>query len=139
MFNRMSYTGLAGLFLLLYILTCRASAAQGVTLYRCNIEGEIEFRQTACEAGDETLQHVTNINSGLTPSEPVLRHETVSEKTDTVSQRESPSVSEKACWKKRQLLDRVESRLRTGYRASQYQRLHRRQEEYEDFIRRFCR
>ncbi len=137
MIHRMTAIGLMGLFLSLFTMSCQIMA-KGVTLHRCNIDGEIEFRQTACEAGEETLQHVSNTSSGVTPSEPGLRLKKASEKSDTVSRRRPQPVNEKACWSKRRLLDRVESRLRTGYKASQYQRLHERQQEYEDYIRRFC-
>jgi hypothetical protein len=139
MFHRLTAIAATCLFLLLSVLFWRTSAAEGMTLYRCNIDGEIEFRQTACREGVETRLHTTHSSSGLTPSEPDLRLKTASEKTDTVSRRKTKLVSEKQCWNKRQQLDRVERRLRTGYRASEYQRLHDRQQEYEAFIHRFCR
>jgi hypothetical protein len=116
-----------------------SSAAEGVTLYRCDVDGNVEFRQTACQAGVEARQHVVHSNSGMTPSEPGLRLKMASEKTDTVSRRKTEPDSEKACWHKRRQLERVEKRLRTGYRASEYQRLHDRQRDYEQFIHRFCR
>jgi hypothetical protein len=127
------------LFLMLILFCCPAVLARGVSLYRCDIHGEIEFRQTACEEGDESLQRVTNTSGGLSPSEPGLRLKHTSEKSGTVSRTKSRQASELQCWKKRQALQRVERKLRTGYRASEYQRLHDRQREYEDYLRRFCR
>jgi hypothetical protein len=139
MFHRLTAIAATCLFLLLFVPLWRTSAAEGMALYRCNIDGEIEFRQTACREGVETRQRIIYSSSGLTPSEPGLRLKKTSEKTDTVSRRKTKQVSEKQCWNKHQQLDRVERRLRTGYRASEYQRLHDRQQEYEAFIHRFCR
>jgi len=115
------------------------SAADGVTLYRCVAGGRVEFRQTACEKGEESIQQIINGSSGLYPSEPALRLKKPSEKTDTIRSERVRQADEKACWKRRQQLERVERLLRSGYRASQYQRLHERQREYESYLRRFCR
>jgi hypothetical protein len=120
------------------LFCCLAAMAQDVGIYRCNVDGAIEFRQTACEQGQENLQHVSNTSSGLTPSEPGLRLKKISEKAYTISSAKPRQASEMQCWKKRQRLQRVERRLRTGYRASEYQRLHDRRREYEDYLRRFC-
>jgi hypothetical protein len=137
MFHKMALKGQIVLSLTLFC--CAATMAQGVGLYRCDIDGAIEFRQTACEEGGESRQRVTNTSSGLSSSEPGLRLKEKSEKADTVSKAKPRQASEMACWKKRQRLQRVERRLRTGYRASEYQRLHDRQREYEDYLSRFCR
>jgi hypothetical protein len=113
--------------------------ALGVSLYRCDKNGVIEFRQTSCQAGQEQHIQVINNSSGLTPSEPGLRLKKASEKTDRVSRKPSEASSDKGCWRKEQQLQRVERRLRAGYKASEYQRLHDRQREYEEYLRRFCR
>ncbi len=139
MIHRMAARGQTFLFLLLFLIDFHGAMARGVTLYRCEVDGNVEFRQTACETGDETLHNVTNSSSGLTPSEPGVRLKKPSEKTDTVTGKEIPQGGDRSCWTKRQRLERVERRLRAGYRASEYQRLHDRQREYEDYIRRFCR
>ncbi len=139
MIHRMAVPVHTFLFLLLFLIYCRDATAQGVTLYRCEVDGKVEFRQTACEAGDETLHHVINSSSGMTPSEPGVRLKKPSETADIVTGKKIPHGTDKACWTKRHRLERVERRLRAGYRASEYQRLHDRQREYEDYIRRFCR
>jgi len=38
-----------------------------------------------------------------------------------------------------QRLEKVDQQLRGGYRPVQYNGLHRKQERYEDYLRRFCR
>jgi hypothetical protein len=137
--HRMAAPGQIFLFLLLFLIVGRGATAQGVTYYRCEVDGNIEFRQTACKTGDETPHHVTNSSSGLTPSEPGVRLKKPSEKTDMVAGKKNPGTNDRSCFRKRHQLDRVERRLRAGYRPSEYQRLHDRQREYEDYIRRFCR
>jgi hypothetical protein len=137
MIHKMTLKGQIILFLPLFC--CTAAMAQGVSLYRCDIHGEIEYRQTACEEGDESRQRVKNTSSGLSPSEPGLRLKHTSDRADTVTRAKPRQASELQCWKKRLTLQRVERKLRAGYRASEYQRLHDRQRECEDYIRRFCR
>lgn len=137
--NLAGRTGLLFLSLLISQLDCRLSQAGGVSFYRCNVDGMIEFRQTACERGEESMTHVTDSSRGMTPSEPGLRLKKPSEKSDKTARTESKPADEARCWKKRQQLERVEQRLRSGYRPSQSQRLHDRQDEYEAYLRRFCR
>ena len=139
MIHSITSTGVILLFFICGSINAGAGMAQGVTLYRCEIDGAIEFRQTACEEGEESLQHVQERSSGMTPSEPGVRLKKPSESTDTVTQKRSQASNQQVCWGKRQRLERVERRLRAGYKASEYQRLHNRQREYEAYIRRFCR
>ena len=138
MIHRSAATGQNLLFLICCLIPVGAGMAQGVTLYRCEIDGAIEFRQTACVEGEETLQHVEERSSGMTPSEPGVRLKKPSEKTDTVTRKRHRASNDQACWRKRQRLEGVERRLRAGYKASEYQRLHDRQREYEAYIRQFC-
>jgi hypothetical protein len=63
----------------------------------------------------------------------------VPEKVAETGRQRAARVKQERCWKKRRQLDRVGRKLRTGYKASEYQPLHDRQREYEDFLRRFCR
>ena len=141
--HRSSLVGRLGRYFLIFlasrsILPCPATA--GTALYRCDDGGRIEFRQTACERGDESVTVVTDGSKGMTPSEPGLRLKKPSEKTDTVVHTEKArEVAEKRCWRKRMQLERVERKLRAGYKPSQYQRLHERQDAFTDYIRRFCR
>ncbi len=139
MIHRINWRGQVLRFLFCCLLVGESLPAQGVNVYRCDKNGTIEFRQTPCGDGEGRPVQVKNSSSGLTPSEPGLRLKKTSEKTDRVSHKQSKAPNEKHCWKKRQQLERVERRLRAGYKASQYQRLHDRQREYEDYLRRFCR
>lgn len=139
MFHRMTLSGQILRFLLCGLLASQSLAAFGVSLYRCDKNNVIEFRQTPCRGGEGRRVHVINNSNGLTPSEPGLHLKIPSEKADRVSPKVHKASSDKRCWRKRQQLERVERKLRAGYKASEYQPLHDRQREYEDYLRRFCR
>jgi hypothetical protein len=116
-----------------------ATVSEGVELYRCTRDGRVEFRQTACPDGEQTLTEVVDQSAGISPIEPALRLEsTTPEEPSSVLETRQPRASEERCWKTRQRLEWVERRLRAGYKPSQYDGLHRKQAEYQDYLKRFC-
>jgi hypothetical protein len=133
MFHKMTLKVQIVLFLLTSLFYSPAAPAQGLNHYPCDINGESKFRQAACEPRLD-LSHACSpdcMNAyGLVST---------SEQADVVSRAKPRRSSERQCWKKRQSLQRVQRKLRTGYRASEYQRLHDRRRSYEDYLRRFCR
>jgi hypothetical protein len=113
---------------------------EAVELYRCTRNGMIEFRQTACPDGEQAITEVTEQSGGISPIEPGLRLEpTTSEQPDSKQQTKQTTAVDERCWKTRQRLDWVERRLRAGYKPSQYEGLHRKQAEYDDYLKRFCK
>jgi hypothetical protein len=117
-----------------------AAASDAVELYRCTRDGRVEFRQTACPDGQQELTEVIEQSGGISPIEPTLRLEQPApEKSKSGIETRRPRASEERCWKTRQRLEWVERRLRAGYKPSQYEGLHRKQSEYEEYLRRFCR
>lgn len=121
------------------LLAAQPLSAEGVSLYRCEINGVPEFRQTPCLEGREGRVQVIEASGGMTPSEPALRLKQKPKKPARVSRKSAETSNDRGCWKKRRQLERVERKLRRGYKASEYQSLHDRQREYEDYLRRFCR
>lgn len=115
------------------------SLAEGATHYRCVLDGKVEFRQTACPQGSGGKIHITDHSRGITPSEPGLRFKQMTEQGKTQSSSERKKDNRERCWKKRRQLERVERKLRAGYKASERDRLHQRQTTYESYIREFCR
>jgi len=115
-------------------------AAVAVELYRCTRDGVVEFRQTACPDGEQAITEVTEQSGGIAPVEPTLRLQPPASRQDTTEDEtpQSRAVDER-CWKTRQRLEQVERRLRAGYKPSQYEGLHRKQREYDDYLKRFCR
>jgi hypothetical protein len=118
-------------------LTLLAFALSGVELYRCNHNGEVEFRQTPCPEGEQTLTEVTEQSRGMTPVEPALRLQKRSPRKGAKSKPSKRDNTER-CWKTERRLEKVERRLRGGYKASQYDALHEKQEEYSAYLKRFC-
>jgi hypothetical protein len=115
---------------------------QALELYRCTRDGVVEFRQTACAEGEQEITEVIEQSAGITPAEPGLRLERETrrnkpEKSRRRDARQSPAVSER-CWKTEKRLETVQRRLRAGYKASQYDGLHRKQSQYEEYLRMFC-
>jgi len=114
--------------------------SDAVELYRCTRNGVTEFRQTACPDGEQAITEVIEQSSGISPIEPGLRlQQPTPEKPHSVKKKPSTEAAEERCWKTRQRLDWVERRLRAGYKPSQYEGLHRKQREYGEYLKRFCR
>ncbi len=139
--------GVAGFYSLVLLMFCifaatgYSSAVWSVELFRCTLNGGIEFRQTPCPAGRQEKTVVVEQSSGMTPAEPALRlAQPKTTRQNKLSAQDTPrKPNEEKCWKLERKLEKVEQRLRGGYKASQYRSLHRKQDEYEDYLRRFCR
>ena len=114
---------------------------EAVEFYRCTEDGRVEFRQTPCPAGEQSKTRVEEQSGGMTPVEPALRLEPVKQTAHTAPAPAPATgqINEERCWKTEMRLQRIEQRLRAGYKASQYAKLHRSQEEYEAYLKRFCR
>ena len=142
MIHTLARSGLRLQFLICCLLLAQPLSALGESLYRCDTNGVPEFRQTPCRDGRERRVQVIEASGGMIPSEPALRLEkkpTKQKKPAEVSRKPAETSNDRRCWRKRQQLERVERKLRSGYKASEYQSLHDRQREYEDYLRRFCR
>ena len=118
-------------------------ASWGVELYRCSLDGQVEFRQTPCAEGSQTVTRVIEQSRGMTPAKPAVRLQEKPRKphkpAKSAESAQRKAMDEKDCWKMEKKLGKIEQRLRAGYRASQYQELHRKQDEYEEYLRQFCR
>lgn len=117
---------------------------ESLQLYRCIHNGQVEFRQTTCPEGEQATTEVVEQSSGVTPIEPALRLERkpapkAKRKDRGASDKISQRANEERCWKMEKQLEKVEQQLRGGYKASRYRELHRKQNEYEDYLRKFCR
>ncbi|RLJ22464.1 hypothetical protein DJ031_00810 [bacterium endosymbiont of Escarpia laminata] len=122
-----------------------AASSGGVTVYRCQLpEGGVTFQQVSCVLGEQQRIRIVNRSAGLSPAKPALRLQKTKQKK--VSKRRSKATKprrkrseERRCWAQRKKLEKVEKRLRTGYKASQSDKLHRQQADYEDYLKQFCR
>ena len=121
--------------------------AATTTLYRCTTEsGVVEFRQTQCPRGKAKQIRIEDVQTGWTAPEKMRIESPASEVRKGKKRGESgggkPSARDQAaekCFTKRQQLERVNRKLRAGYKAGQGTALRQRRRDYEDYLRRFCR
>ena len=139
MFHTLARSCLRLHFLFCCLLVAQPLSALGASLYRCDANGVPEFRQTPCREGVEERVQVIEASGGISPSRPALQLKKRPQKPTRQSRKPAETSNDRRCWKKRRQLERVERKLRSGYKASQYQPLHDRQREYEEYLRRFCR
>jgi hypothetical protein len=118
-------------------------------VYRCTTPGGgVEFRQHPCGKGTDGQEvTVEDRKTGWIPPE---APEVQSEKkaNDTAGSKpkagkrgdaaSSKARREEQCWKKRQLLEEVNWKLRRGYKPSKGVALRRKRRTYEEYIARFC-
>ena len=128
------------------VLLPAADVVAQTSVYRCTApDGAVEFRQLPCTDGsDEESLVIKDRKTGWIPAatgtktkaadKPRKRATKSSPKKDS-----SQSRREEQCWKKRQLLEEVNWKLRRGYKAAQGVKLRRRRQTYEDYIGRYCR
>jgi len=129
--------------LLLGLFSLNAGAAE---VYRCEVQGRIEFRQTPCPAdarqskrdieGPRPLGWVVvkgPPESAPRPPEAPARGRGNRHKDAAEARRE------RRCFGKRQALERLEWQMRHGYKAGQSASLHQRQRAYEAWLSRYCR
>ena len=117
--------------------------ATGATLYRCTAEdGAIEFRQQACATGIEERLEVKDVKVGWRPPEikTEKKKKPAAKKTRKrlESRKKQQRKSDRACWNKRQQLERVEWRLKRGYKAGKGNELRFKRRQYEDYLDKFC-
>ncbi|MBL3526707.1 MAG: thioredoxin [gamma proteobacterium endosymbiont of Lamellibrachia anaximandri] len=145
LFRKTVFGALLGLTLAGSVGQLGAASSGGVTVYRCQLpEGDVTFQQIPCVSGEQQQIRIVNRSAGLSPVEPALRLQRTKQKK--ASKRRSKATKtrrkrseEKRCWAKRKKLEKVEKRLRAGYKASQSDKLHRQQADYEDYLKQFCR
>lgn len=136
-----------GILLLAGVL---ASATTSATqIFRCvGEQGEIEYRQLACDAAEPVViggRPGTSAATGLRDSERAwldarTRARTAVAKTGRRPATGRPrSVSQDyRCQRKRRQLDALNADMRRGYRAGRGAKLRRRRRAYEDYLAAFC-
>ena len=120
------------------------SACAQSQVYRCTApDGSIEFRQRRCDEDDSARRlEIEDTRTGWTPpagEQP--RSSTARSKTRSKAGAAQDRTADYAdrCWNKRQQLERVNARLRAGYKPDQGVKLRRRRSDYEAYLRRYCR
>jgi hypothetical protein len=129
------------------VLALGANLAAETRVYRCTTpDGEIEFRQRPCADG-AVGQEITieDRKTGWTPPKTEERRKIKGAGESRAGKRKArrrkgpdQTRREEQCWKKRQLLDEVNWKLRRGYKAGKGVELRRRRRTFEDYIGRYC-
>lgn len=142
------FVGLSAVVSSLILLVAQGVAAQ-TSVYRCTTpSGEIEFRQQACTQGtNEQEITIEDRKTGWEAPKPVANKKKDSKKSNGGKKGKSKSKKkaksdvakqEEKCWRKRQQIEDVEAKLRQGYSVKEGNKLHRKLEKYEDYVRTFC-
>lgn len=130
------------------LLLVAGSLSADTSVYRCDTpDGVIEFSQLPCaEGANEQEIFIQDRKTGWVPNDTPSRRTT--KKTGKPRNRKrKPAGADRAaaqarreerCWKKRQLLEGVNRKLRRGYKAGQGVKLRDRRRDFEAYIRKFC-
>lgn len=121
-------------------IPCRAETS----IYRCTApDGSIELRQYPCHGRDRSEQVELKPDTKgweATPEVKRPKPKTRRRKTRSPEQRaRAERQQQAACEKKRKHLDEVRRKLRGGYKSGQGETLRRRRDEYDDYLRSYCR
>jgi len=135
------FSSVSSVFLLVFISVPRAHAG----VYRCvSSGGHLSYQQIPCSSGSKPM-HLKDRRSGWTtlrPGERALlnsyRNEEATRRRELSARPKRRAEESKPCWKKRKQLEAVRSRLHRGYKLREADELHRKQNNYEDYLRRFC-
>ncbi len=136
--------------LLLVASACCPLAGQSAptTVYRCPGEdGTVEFRQVRCDGESYETVTITDHKVGWeavgtkAPARAAKKKKKRKKRAPASSAavKASQAAGKERCFRTRQRLDRVEWRLRKGYKAGQGDKLRRQRREYGAFLREFCR
>ncbi len=122
--------------------------ADAVKVYRCSgKDGSVEFRQQHCDQGRQQEVRVDTTPTGWMP--PRVKPESKRDKrarkprSKTVSKggnrtAELKQKQEKECWRTQKRLDKLEWKMRRGYKAGKGPGLRRQRRDHEDYLRKFC-
>ncbi len=138
-----------GISLRVFLLLCPCLSVQAAQIYRCQqADGSISYQQQACSGTGEQVEtgDAQTAWAGLRPGEKALyegyrrrdRERLARRKAARKVARGKSSADVRVCFAKRQKLDDVNARLRRGYKAGQGEKLRRRRDNYEAYLRRFC-
>jgi hypothetical protein len=130
----------AAFVLVVPFAVCRARSS----VYRCVLNGgQISYQQIPCSPQSKPVE-IRDTSRGWSPLRPGERRLLDSYRDKGAGRRRAstpPKPAPKAstaCWKKRQQLDAVRSRLHRGYKLKEGDDLRRKQRGYEEYLRQFC-
>ncbi|BAO43187.1 DUF4124 domain-containing protein [Thiolapillus brandeum] len=135
------------LILSVILMTGAAAAAE---VYRCaQPDGGISFQQQACPYQGQRIEtgEAQSAWAPLRSGEKTLYQDYRKRDRQRLAHRHNVRVRDsrqqqadaRVCLTKRQQLESVSAELRRGYKAGRGEKLRRRRDNYEEYLRRFCR
>ena len=137
----LTFSAISSVVLVVFISAPQAQA----DVYRCvSGGGHVSYQQTPCSSESKPM-HIEDRRSGwsgLRPGERALlnsyRNEAAARRRELSARPKRRAEESKSCWKRRKQLEAVRSRLHRGYKLKEADELHRTQNNYEYYLRRFC-
>ena len=132
--------------LLSWLFMAAPEAAE--TVFRCTLaDGRIEFSQYTCRDGVQEELQIEDRLVGWDAPRVALKTEQQSRSNKgqksrnrrlAKAARRERERRDKNCWKKEQQVEKIQWRMRRGYKAGKGVELRRRRREYEAYLRKFC-
>ncbi len=147
--NSRSYV--SGFCLLIWIvLWLNLPAESAETVIRCHLpDGRVSFSDRPCRSGIQNELEFKDQKVGWeAPRTPLkLKRKSKRERQQQVRRkaaalraaRKEKARKKRDCWMKKQKIDRIQERLRRGYKAGQGRTMRYKQRELEAYLREFCR
>lgn len=127
------------------LVTLFSASPARAGVYRCVLNGGlVSYQQIPCsmESKPMNLEDRRSGWSALRPGERALlnryRNEEAARRREPPARPKRQDEESRSCWQRRKQLEAVRSRLHRGYKLKEADELHRKQNNYKDYLRRFC-
>ena len=114
-------------------------------VYRCVLDGgHVSYQQIRCR-NESTPMELKDRRSGwssLRPGEQDLlnsyRNKDTARRRKPSGRSKKPATETRDCWNKRKQLEAVRAKLNRGYKLKEGDELHRKRDDYTEYLRQFC-
>ncbi len=134
-------------FLMVAVVAVVASFAPAAyaAVYRCvGEDGHVSYQQIRCHSTDKpmVLKGRPSGWSPLRPGEQALldryRKKDAAQRRKPYVERKISTEASRSCWERQKQLEAVRAKLRRGYTLKEDEALHRKRDNYQDYLRKFC-
>ncbi len=126
------------------------SVGAAETIIRCHLpDGRVNFSDRPCRSGIQDELKFKDQKVGWEAPRTPLKLKRKSKRERQKQARKKAAALRRAkkerarkkrdCWKKKEQIDRIQERLRRGYKAGQGRTMRYRQRELEGYLREFCK
>lgn len=114
-------------------------------VYRCVLNGgHVSYQQIPCSNESKPMEFTDRRSgwSSLRPGEQDLlnsyRKKDAARRRKPSGRSKKPATETKDCWNKRKQLEAVRAKLNRGYKLKEGDELHRKRDNYTEYLRQFC-